>query len=81
MLVAGQAVQQARELGRVGQALGVREVRAHDQAVHVGQVADDARDIVFRVGDDPDVPPEDGARPRCYDFCYGNSASLGLRNV
>ena len=29
------------ELGRLGQALRVREVGAHHQAVHVGQVADD----------------------------------------
>ena len=49
----GQAVQQAGELGRLGQALGVREVRAHDQAVDVRQVADDLGDVVLRVGRRP----------------------------
>src|SRR5271166_4946377 len=63
LLLAGHPSQQGGELGRLGQALGVREVRPHHQAVDVGEVADDTCDVVLRVGHDPDVPPEDGTGP------------------
>src|SRR4051794_28059469 len=63
LLRLGQPVEQLREIGRLRHPLRVREVRPHDQAVHVGEVARDLDDVVLRVRRDPDVPLEDLTRP------------------